>query len=103
MRHPLFTVKLGVGGCTTAIRRMARFRSQLRAQPPTGTGRIQLVQETNPSRSSAPKQQRPGLLMDDSRVLMMRRVKRMTVEERLALFERLSRRVTWARSAKRVR
>jgi hypothetical protein len=41
--------------------------------------------------------------MDESRLLMMGRVKRMTVEERLALFERLSRRVTWARSAKRVR
>jgi hypothetical protein len=41
--------------------------------------------------------------MDESRLQMMRRVKRMTVEERLELFERLSRRVTWARSAKRVR
>jgi hypothetical protein len=33
----------------------------------------------------------------------MRRVKRMTIEERLALFERLSHRVVWARSAKRLR
>jgi hypothetical protein len=34
---------------------------------------------------------------------MMRRVKRMSIEERLALFDRLSRRVTWAWSAKRIR
>lgn len=68
-----------------------------------GTGTIRRVQETNPSGSSAPKERRPEVAMDESRVLMMRRVKRMTVEERLALFERLSRRVTWVRSAKRVR
>jgi hypothetical protein len=61
------------------------------------------VQETDDSRSSAPDEPRAGLPLDESRLLMMRRVKRMTVEERLALFERLSRRVTWARSAKRVR
>ena len=47
--------------------------------------------------------ERPGLPMSESRLEMMRRVKRMAVEERLALFERLSRRVAWARSAKRLR
>lgn len=41
--------------------------------------------------------------MEESRLLMMRRVKQMSVEERLALFDRLSRRVTWARSATRIR
>ena len=41
--------------------------------------------------------------MEESRLLMMRRVKRMSIEERLALFDRLSRRVTWAWSAKRIR
>jgi hypothetical protein len=46
---------------------------------------------------------REALPKDDSRLDMMRRVKRMSVEERLALFDRLSRRVTWARSAKRLR
>lgn len=40
---------------------------------------------------------------DASRLLMMRRVNAMTVDQRLDLFERLSRRVIWARSAKRVR
>jgi hypothetical protein len=34
---------------------------------------------------------------------MMRRVKRMTVEERLELFEQLSRDAAWAHGAKRVR
>ena len=46
---------------------------------------------------------REALPKDASRLEMMRRVKRMTVEERLELCERLSRRVTWARSAKRLR
>lgn len=46
---------------------------------------------------------REALAKDDSRLEMMRRVKRMSVEERLELFDRLSRRVTWARSAKRLR
>ncbi len=44
-----------------------------------------------------------ALPRDQSRLEMMRRVKQMSVEERLELFERLSRRVTWARSAKRLR
>jgi len=34
---------------------------------------------------------------------MLRRVKRMTVEQRIELFEQLSRDAAWARSAKRVR
>jgi hypothetical protein len=47
---------------------------------------------------------RPGLPKDESRLMMMRRVKQMTVEERLALFERLSRDAAWVRSsAKRIR
>lgn len=46
---------------------------------------------------------REALPKDDSRLEMMRRVKRMSVEERLELFDRLPRRVTWARSAKRLR
>ena len=69
----------------------------------TGTATIQSVQETEPSRSSALTAPGAELQADKSRLLMMRRVKAMSVEERLALFERLSRRVTWARSAKRVR
>jgi hypothetical protein len=46
---------------------------------------------------------REALPKDASRLEMMRRVKRMSVEERLELFERMSRRVAWARSAKRLR
>jgi hypothetical protein len=42
--------------------------------------------------------------MDESRLLMMRRVKAMSVEQRLQLFERLSRDAAWIRSAaKRIR
>ncbi len=68
-----------------------------------GTGRIHGVQETNRSRSSA-LETRPGLPMDESRLLMMRRVKAMSVEQRLQLFERLSRDAAWIRSAaKRIR
>lgn len=45
----------------------------------------------------------PSLPMDDSRLAMMRRTKRMTVDERLDLFEQLSRDAAWAKGAKRVR
>ena len=41
--------------------------------------------------------------MDPARLEMMRREKGMTVEDRLALFERLSRNAAWVRSAKRIR
>ncbi|MGO9752130.1 MAG: hypothetical protein ACLP8S_16010 [Solirubrobacteraceae bacterium] len=46
---------------------------------------------------------REALPKDASRLEMMRRAKRMSAEQRLELFERLARRVTWARSAKRLR
>jgi hypothetical protein len=69
-----------------------------------GTATIQFMQETEPSRSSAPTAPRPDLHADESRLLMMRRVKAMTVEQRLQLFERLSRDAAWIRSAaKRIR
>lgn len=68
-----------------------------------GTATIQFVQETEPSRSSEPDESRPKLAMDESRLLMMRREKEMTVEQRIELFERLSRDAAWVRSAKRVR
>jgi hypothetical protein len=61
------------------------------------------MQETEPSRSSTPDEPRPGLPMDESRLLMMRREKELSVEQRLELFERLSRDAAWARSAKRLR
>jgi hypothetical protein len=42
--------------------------------------------------------------MEESRLLMMRRVKQMSVEERLDVFERLSRDAAWIlSSAKRIR
>jgi hypothetical protein len=53
--------------------------------------------------SKAPEAARPGIPKDSSRLEMMRRHKYMSLEERLDLFERLSRRVTWARSAERLR
>jgi hypothetical protein len=69
-----------------------------------GTATIQLMQETEPSRRSAPTAPRPDLQADESRLLMMRRVKAMTVGQRLQLFERLSRDAAWIRSAaKRIR
>jgi hypothetical protein len=65
-------------------------------------GRISYMADADPNSASADRQ-RSGPPADESRLLMMRRIKRMTVEQRLDLFERLSRRVTWARSAKRIR
>lgn len=46
---------------------------------------------------------RPPLPKDSSRLEMMRREKNMSVEERIELFERLSRDAAWARSATRLR
>lgn len=46
---------------------------------------------------------RPGIPKDSSRLEMMRRHKHMSLEERLDVFDRLSRFITWAHSAKRVR
>lgn len=47
----------------------------------------------------------PGeaLPKDASRLEMTRRVKRMSVEERVERFERLSRDAAWTRSARRIR
>lgn len=61
------------------------------SQVAPGTATIQLMQETARTRSSAPTAPRAELQADESRLLMMRRVKAMTVEQRLQLFERLSR------------
>jgi hypothetical protein len=72
-------------------------------QPALGTATIQFVHETDPSTSSVPTAPRPELWAEESRLLMMRRVKAMTLEQRLALFERLSSDAAWARSAKRIR
>jgi hypothetical protein len=44
-----------------------------------------------------------ALATDDARLAMMRRVKRMTLDERIELFERLARDAAWARGARRVR
>jgi hypothetical protein len=44
-----------------------------------------------------------ALPRDESRIEMMRRAKAMSVEERIELFERLSRDAAWARSATRIR
>ena len=41
--------------------------------------------------------------LDASRLAMLRDIKRMSIEERLDLFERLQRDVAWARGARRVR
>jgi hypothetical protein len=71
-------------------------------ESPGGGGRISFMADADPNAASADRR-RSGPPSDESRLLMMRRIKRMTVEQRLDLFERLSRRVTWARSAKRVR
>ena len=102
MRHRLFTVKFGAAGCTAARRRMARFRLQLRAEPPHGTGRIQRVQE-QPQQEQRARRAAPGTSGGRVAASDDAARKRMTVEERLALFERLLPRVTWARPAKRMR
>lgn len=105
----------GVGGmrdvrlaATVPLQRTAEARSMDPGQPhgaarTADTGRIRLLGETHPSRSNAPEEPRPELAMDESRLMMTRREKEMSVEQRIELFERLSRDAAWARSAKRVR
>jgi len=82
--------------------RFKRRASSRNAEPAVPAATIQGTAEVDPNRSQDVTP-RPWLPIDESRLEMMRRVKQMTIEERLALFQRLSRRVTWARSAKRVR
>ena len=54
--------------------------------------------------ASNPDKQPRGIPKDSARLEMMRRQKQMTAEERVALFERLSRGAAWIRSsAKRIR
>ncbi len=55
------------------------------------------------SRERPAPDEAPAPPIDESRLAMMRRVKRTTVEQRLDLFEQLSRDAAWARGAKRVR
>lgn len=65
-------------------------------------GRIAGMRKDRPATKSDVAQP-PALPKDESRVEMMRRVKGMSVEQRVELFERLSRDAAWARSANRVR
>ncbi len=60
-----------------------------------------LRQDTSRARRAPDEASAPPI--DESRLAMMRRVKRMTVEQRLDLFEQLSRDAAWAQGAKRVR
>jgi hypothetical protein len=57
----------------------------------------------DPAINAATEEAQLALPKDSSRLEMMRRQKQMTAEQRLALFERLARFATWARSAERVR
>ncbi len=68
------------------------------ARVTVGTGTIHHVQEVTPNNNNDPAQ-RTAAPIDESRLVMMRREKRMTVEERVNLFERLSRDAAWIRSA----
>ena len=71
-------------------------------EPPEVAGRIGSMRKDRPAVQSDITQP-PALPKDESRVEMMRRVKRLSLEQRIELFERLSRDAAWARSAKRVR
>jgi hypothetical protein len=64
--------------------------------------RIHGMTEAHPNIGPAVAQ-RPGLPMSESRLEMMRRVKRMSLEQRVELFERISRDAAWIRTATRIR
>jgi hypothetical protein len=73
-----------------------------RAEPPVAAGTIHSMQKDRRA-TEHDAAQPPALPKDQSRLEMMAREKRMTLEQRLELFERLSRDAAWIRSAKRVR
>lgn len=72
-------------------------------ESPGAAGTIERMQQRARRAKRSEARERPGVPVDESRVLMMRREKAMTVEQRIELFERLSRDAAWARSAKRIR
>jgi hypothetical protein len=56
------------------------------------------------SAPKTPETPRPGIPKDESRLEMMRREKHMSIEERVQLFEHLSRDAAWVLgSARRIR
>lgn len=72
-------------------------------EPPESTGTIQRMDEDRAIQAGETAE-RVALSEDRPRLEMMAREKRMSVEERVALFERMSRDAAWIRSsAKRVR
>ena len=74
-----------------------------RLEPPGGAGTIRSVHEDRVTQADEARP-RSALRDDRARVEMIAREKRMTVEQRVALFERLSRDAAWIRSsAKRIR
>jgi hypothetical protein len=62
-----------------------------------------VIDRSTDAASGEERRDAPALPADAARVASMRRVKRMTLEERIDLFERLSRDAAWARGARRVR
>jgi hypothetical protein len=71
--------------------------------PPGGAGRIRFMDEERVIQADATRP-KSALREDRARVEMIAREKRMTVEQRVELFERLSRDAAWIRSsAKRIR
>jgi hypothetical protein len=82
-------------------RGVARAREQCDADMAAAAGTIQGMDQ---DRLASPEERAtPALPKDESRLEMMAREKRMTLEQRLELFERLSRDAAWARSANRIR
>jgi hypothetical protein len=74
-----------------------------RLEPPAGAGTIHDMHEERVIQTDA-AQPRSALRDDRARVEMIAREKRMTVEQRVDLFDRLSRDAAWIRSsAKRTR
>ncbi len=66
--------------------------------PPWGAGRIRFMDEERMIQADESRP-RSALREDRARVAMIAREKRMTVEQRVELFERLSRDAAWIRSS----
>ena len=97
---PLVRRSLGACCASSAGRRPVVATDPVRRRPGNcHNPRVDIVPTTSDTQQPATT----ALPKDESRTEMMRRVKRMSVEERLDLFERLSRDAAWAKSATRLR
>ena len=89
-------------GLVDPVKETSATPVRLGAEPPASAGTIHGMATVDPNKTDDVAS-RPGLPKDEARLEMMRRVHAMTVQQRVELFERMSRDAAWIRTAERVR